>query len=133
MFGLENHDFVDATLGDLEAVVGFVGQFVADSTARGELVSSGDVGIAGWRCAARVFVTQNDAAVRGTVNATDVHRQAAVNEHPHVVVAEEGERLAALVLEEVAKLARKMPVARRAASRHPTEASALGSRSRLRP
>src|SRR5690606_24093577 len=46
--------------------------------------------------------------------------------HPHVVIAEKRECLAALVLEEVTELARKMPVASGAAGVQPAEATTLG-------
>src|SRR5690606_29953908 len=61
--------------------------------------------------AGRIFIAQNDAAVNRAVNAADIHGQTPVDEYPHVVIAEEGERFTALVLEEVAEFTREVPVA----------------------
>ena len=48
------------------------------------------------------------------VQAPEIQRQAPVDEDPHVVVAAEGQRLAAAVLEEVADLGREAEVVRQA-------------------
>src|SRR5690606_8671814 len=57
------------------------------------------------------IVTEHDPTGQLGVHTADIDREPTVDEHPHVVVTGEGERLPSLVLEEVAKLGGEVEVA----------------------
>src|SRR6187549_3001545 len=79
--GLEERDLIDAALDQAKADISGA---VDGRGARGRQARATTM-----NRARAVFVTQDHAARLNAVNAADVHRQLAVDEHPDVVVTAE--------------------------------------------
>src|SRR6187551_701041 len=97
--GLEERDLIDAALDQAKADISGT---VDGRGARGRQARATTM-----NRARAVFVTQDHAA---RLNAADVHRQLAVDEHPHVVVTAERELLATVVLKEIVELGGEVKV-----------------------